>query len=63
MFVVVGPVGQYVSTGSEEVAGRSLIEKTGDVLLGTSTVLLARLLSHRTGVCTAYSFKAQILFI
>ncbi|XP_041357389.1 C2 domain-containing protein 3-like [Gigantopelta aegis] len=52
-----GPVGQYVATGSEEVAGRSLIQKTGDVLLGTSTVLLARLLTHRTGILGWFPLK------
>ncbi|XP_067663139.1 C2 domain-containing protein 3-like [Haliotis asinina] len=45
-----GTVGQYVPTGSETVMGRCMVQKTGDVLLGTTTVKLVSLLTHRTGL-------------
>ncbi|XP_046560040.1 C2 domain-containing protein 3-like [Haliotis rubra] len=47
---VYGTVGQYVPTGSETVMGRCMVQKTGDVLLGTTTVKLVSLLTHRTGL-------------
>jgi len=34
---------------ADGVRGRQLVEKTADVLLGTTTVPLVTLLSHRTG--------------
>ncbi|XP_013378816.1 C2 domain-containing protein 3-like [Lingula anatina] len=42
--------GQYVYTGSAEVTGRKLFTKTGDVLLGTTTIPLLYLLTHKTGL-------------
>ncbi|XP_048237074.1 C2 domain-containing protein 3-like isoform X2 [Haliotis rufescens] len=45
-----GTVGQYVPTGTEAVIGRCVVQKTGDVLLGTTTLKLASLLTHRTGL-------------
>ena len=40
---------QWSGVQSDDVLARKLIEKTSDVLLGTTTLPLKSLLSHRTG--------------
>ena len=39
----------YEYTGSGEVSGRRLVSNSGDILLGTVTVPLISLLTHKTG--------------
>jgi len=40
---------QFSIPSSAEIHGKKLIDKTGDVLLGTTTVPMSSLLTHRTG--------------
>jgi len=42
------------------VTGRQLIEKTGDVQLGSTTLPLVALLSNRTGT-DVHRFKVQLI--
>ena len=44
----------YEYTGSGEVSGRRLVSHSGDILLGTVTVPLLALLSHKTGLQLIY---------
>lgn len=47
-------------TGSDDVTGRRLIHKTGDVLLGTTILPLTALLTHRTGKLSSHGLGSSL---
>lgn len=54
LLLFVGVQEPELDLGDDDIKGRRLVTKTGDVLLGTSTIQLRALLTHRTGICGWY---------